>query len=112
MLAAAATVAVVDPERVLWVPGRKLISIPKPADYEGWTLPGSNPLIRVGDILSFGSDPQQYKVTATHPPGKYVRVELHPLRMSARLTGLMPMELIRREVARWNCLQVHLRQVL
>jgi hypothetical protein len=30
MLSAAAATAAVDPERLLWVPGRKLISIPRP----------------------------------------------------------------------------------
>lgn len=30
-LAAVAAAFVVDPERLLWVPGKKLISIPKPA---------------------------------------------------------------------------------
>jgi hypothetical protein len=30
LMAAAAGAAVIDPERLLWVPGKKLISIPKP----------------------------------------------------------------------------------
>jgi len=63
-----------DPERLLWTPGKKLISIPKPAPaWPGWADPpaivlsGSGVLtgyFNVGDLLSFGSDPQCYRVTA------------------------------------------------
>lgn len=38
MLAGAAGVAVADPERLLWVPGRKLISIPAPAPKRLFTV--------------------------------------------------------------------------
>ena len=38
-LAALASTGALDPERLLWVPGRKLISIPKPAQF------------RVGDVI-------------------------------------------------------------
>ena len=37
-LIAAGTAAAVDPERLLWTPGRKLISIPKPPLVEDWTV--------------------------------------------------------------------------
>jgi hypothetical protein len=32
-IGAALSVAVLDPERALWVPGRKMISVPKPCGY-------------------------------------------------------------------------------
>lgn len=53
-LFALAAAALLDPERLLFIPGKKLISIPKPAPV---------PIIYVGDILTFGDDPLQYRVT-------------------------------------------------
>ena len=63
-LAAIAATAVVDPERALWIPGKKLISIPRPSILvtSGW---GGPPIIvRLGDILTFGADEQRYVVVA------------------------------------------------
>jgi hypothetical protein len=96
-LFALAAAAVLDPERLLWRPGAKLVSIPKAMSFQGWGIPGTDPPLCVGDILTFWNDPQQYRVTATHPPGEYVRVELKPVLNSARITGLMPMKGIARE---------------
>lgn len=46
-LAAAASTAVIDPEKLLWVPGAKTIITP-PAS--GWTVAGASAL-RVGDVF-------------------------------------------------------------
>lgn len=64
-LFALAAAAVLDPERLLWRPGAKLVSIPKAMSFQGWGIPGTDPPLCVGDILTFWNDPQQYRVTAT-----------------------------------------------
>ncbi len=46
--------AVLDPERLLWIPGRKLISIP------AISVP---PFLAVGDVVMFGDWPERYAVT-------------------------------------------------
>lgn len=51
--ASLAAALVLDPERALWVPGKKMISVPKP------------PFLAVGDIVAFGAWPgERYIVTA------------------------------------------------
>jgi hypothetical protein len=57
--------AVLDPERLLWRPGAKLISIPKPQApvTSGWSA--SPVLIRKGDVIMIGGG--QYRVTSTVP---------------------------------------------
>lgn len=49
---AAVAGATLDPEKLLWRPGAKLISIPKPA------------FLAVGDILTFGPYTERYIVTS------------------------------------------------
>lgn len=51
-LAAMAAACVLDPERLLWVPGAKMISIP------------ARPFLAVGDIVTIGGIPWRYIVTA------------------------------------------------
>lgn len=45
-----------DTERALWVPGAKLISIPAPAPVV------IHPMFNVGDVVTFGNDPQRFIV--------------------------------------------------
>lgn len=47
----AAALVAPDPEKLLWRPGAKLISIPSP------------PFLAVGEIVTFGGLPQRYVVT-------------------------------------------------
>lgn len=59
MLGAASAAAVLDPERLLWTPGRKLISIPNPRPasiMSGWA--GSR-LWQKGDIITFHNSEYQ-----------------------------------------------------
>jgi hypothetical protein len=49
-LAAFAATAVIDPDRLLWVPGKKLISIPA-ASANILTLPSMGATFRVGDTF-------------------------------------------------------------
>jgi hypothetical protein len=69
-LAAIAATATLDPERLLWVPGKKLISIPPPVrSFIGdWTVCiTAGPSFAVGDVLTFGSEPDdRYMVTAAY----------------------------------------------
>ncbi len=58
-LAAVLATAALDPERLLWQPCRKLISIPAPRV----GLPGLAEKFAVGDIISFGDSPYCYVVT-------------------------------------------------
>ncbi len=44
-LIGSASAAIIDPDRLLWVPGRKLISIPKPL-----VIPAN--LLNVGDVIT------------------------------------------------------------
>jgi hypothetical protein len=53
-LIAAGTAAAIDPEKLLWEPGRKLISIPKPGPMivsDGWASDRAA-LLRTGDIFT------------------------------------------------------------
>jgi hypothetical protein len=50
-LGAIAAALVLDPERALWVPGAKLISIPAPV---------IRPMFNVGDVVTFGEDRQRF----------------------------------------------------
>lgn len=60
-LASVAAALVLDPERALWVPGRKLISIPKPAV--------AKPLsFALGDLITFGGDNNPYRVVRLGDP--------------------------------------------
>ena len=52
-LASVAAALVLDPERALWVPGKKKIFLP-PAPRV------IKPMFCVGDIVTFGLDPQRY----------------------------------------------------
>lgn len=52
-LGAIAAALVLDPERALWVPGAKKISIPKPPI----------PFLAVGDVVMFGPYSERYIVT-------------------------------------------------
>jgi hypothetical protein len=69
-LAGAVAGAAYDPEKALWVPGKKLISIPKPvpvtATLHGWHLG----IIRLGDRITFGSDPRVWTVTELYEEGR------------------------------------------
>lgn len=47
-----AAACALDPERLLWVPGAKMISIP------------ARPFLAVGDIVTIGGIPWRYIVTA------------------------------------------------
>jgi hypothetical protein len=81
LAAAIAAGATLDPDRLLWVQGKKLISIPMPVvpvpvEIQASTFSAWN----VGDILTFGQDPTRYIVTKIHPPGGRVLLELKLLR--------------------------------
>jgi hypothetical protein len=57
-LIAAGTAAAIDPEKLLWAPGRKLISIPKPRPSlitDGWV---NSPIsrLRLGDMITYRVD--------------------------------------------------------
>ena len=52
--------AVLDPERALWVPGAKTISISKPKTAIGWAGPQ---WLKVGDVITFQHIPGMYRVT-------------------------------------------------
>lgn len=54
-LASVAAALTLDPERLLWVPGKKLISVPAPRVEKRF--------LTVGDVITFGGDPQRYIVT-------------------------------------------------
>lgn len=65
-LAGAGSAFALDPDRALWVPGRKLISIPRdPLTVTVACFQGS--WFSAGDLVRFGSDPQNYIVTAVAP---------------------------------------------
>ncbi len=72
VIAGFAATAVLDPERDLWVPGKKLISIPSPLVQADVTLQAVSgwPDVAVGDVLTFGCDPRQWHITAVHSPGR------------------------------------------
>lgn len=62
--------AALDPERLLWRPGAKLISIPRP------------PLVvefAVGDIVSIGGWPERWRVTRVYWPRQRVIADLEIL---------------------------------
>ena len=54
LAASAAAAFALDPERALWVPGAKTISIPAT----------TRPYLAVGDVVTFGNIRQRYIVTA------------------------------------------------
>lgn len=56
-----------DPERALFVPGKKLISIPKPLALEPFHV---QLLFGLGDIITIESFPGRYVVTRTTPDGQ------------------------------------------
>lgn len=60
-IAAFAAAVALDPEKLLWRPGEKLISIPAPPKLSVLT---ARPLLEVGDIVTFGLRPERYMVTA------------------------------------------------
>lgn len=67
-LAAGAAAFAIDPERALWVPGAKTISIPRPRVI---TISSRLRLeFEIGDIIRFGGDPQPYTVTAVQPDAR------------------------------------------
>jgi hypothetical protein len=87
-LIAAGTAAAIDPEKLLWEPGRKLISIPKPGPMivsDGWASDFVGKL-RIGDKFTipgfYAVNPlkfhQLFIVTAVHESG-HVRAELKPV---------------------------------
>lgn len=78
MLAAAAAAAVADPERLLWVPGRKLISIP-PAPKAIY--------LRVNTSYTGGSVAAYYAIEILDQYGK--RFSIH--RLSRQQTMLRPL---------------------
>lgn len=64
LLSSAAAVAI-DPERLLWVPGRKLISIPTPQIHRYGTIYVQKGIIRIGQTLLVPEYPRQGR------PGNY-----------------------------------------
>jgi len=70
--------AALDPERLLWRPGAKLISIPRP------------PLVvefAVGDIVSIGGWPQRWRVTRVYWPRQRVIADLEIFAAGDERTG-------------------------
>ena len=68
-LAAIAASLVADPERLLWVPGKKKIFIPPQRSID--LLP--EPLVfHPGDIIKIQGVPGQYRVTVVHPSGRTI----------------------------------------
>lgn len=66
-LGAAIAGATLDPERALWIPSRKLISVPAPLGTV--SVMTSFGFFTVGDIITFGTDLQRFRVMAVHPSG-------------------------------------------
>ncbi len=83
-LAAVAATAALDPERLLWLPGKKLISIPAAITVSGeWTPPMR---FEVGDVITIGKHPQTYIVTDTGPSLTDVRFRHGPRPDSVGIT--------------------------
>lgn len=68
MVAAASGIAL-DPERALWLPGKRLISIPKPAPITITSWSDAREMFRIGDKISFGLDPRIYSITGVGESG-------------------------------------------
>ncbi len=51
-LAAVAATAALDPERLLWLPGRKLVSIPKPVTVNATASWTPTYVMRPGDVIA------------------------------------------------------------
>jgi hypothetical protein len=62
LLGAFAAGAVLDPERLLWIPGAKTISIPAPR-VRGFDFHHDMAFLAVGDVVTFGDWPERYIVT-------------------------------------------------
>ncbi len=89
-LAAVAATAALDPERLLWLPRKKLISIPKPAAITisgEWTPPMR---FEVGDVITIGKHPQTYIVTDTGPSLTDVRFRPGPRFEGYRKAAMRP----------------------
>lgn len=74
--AAIAAAATLDPERLLWVPGRKLISIPSVFDLSPVVITAWRGAFRVGDVVTFGRDPSPYTVISIGPPYHFACVRV------------------------------------
>jgi len=83
-LAAPAAGLVLDSDRLLWRPGAKLISIPKPAPLiiRGWAL---GPLLAIGDEITFGSDPTRYNITGVFESDSEAGFTIEMLRKDAEV---------------------------
>lgn len=79
-LAAIAAALVLDPERALWVPRKKLISI---ASVKGTP---AGPFLEVGDILTFEGFPGRFIVTR----GCYSVAQISDVRMERSCPNLEP----------------------
>jgi hypothetical protein len=71
-LAAAAATAAYDPERALWVPGRKTYF-----PLLGRALPGR--MFEVGDKVKLAGFPEVYEVVSVNLPGDYILASLRLL---------------------------------
>jgi hypothetical protein len=81
---------VVDPERALWTPGAKLISIPR-RTAAGWA---STALIKPGDVFTIAGDGREYVVVQEVTSSQFItridlieRVPLHRPEWCARVVG-------------------------
>jgi hypothetical protein len=64
-LAAVVATAAIDPDELLWVPNRKLVSIPAVA-----AIPQLQGFMLVGDVFTLGNDPQRWRVTRAYSSGR------------------------------------------
>lgn len=62
-LISAGVAAAADPERLLWTPGKKLISIPAPQPIEILRIPDPLPFL-IDDLFTLGSDETIYRITS------------------------------------------------
>lgn len=99
LLAGIAATATTDPERLLWIPGQKLISIPNLP-----RIPGPE-FVHLGDILTFGDDCERFIVTAEGPSFSDIRFRY--LDRTAQIMQRLPREdlyhsELGRELAAWR----------
>lgn len=81
-LASVAGALTLDPEKLLWVPGRKLISIPATPPVSGFTTVTGLPMLAVGDVVEINGWPNKFVVIRAS--------EGHTTMLGAQLRPLLP----------------------
>ncbi len=72
--------AALDPERLLWVPGRKLISIPPP--------PIATVPVRLSEQLAVGNDPLRWIITDVAESSRWIITDVAESSLSLRVSGV------------------------